>query len=385
MISFASVNAVLYTPALPDIAKYFTISSNLAQQTMTWFLIGYTLGQLLYGPLANRFGRKPALYTGIILQIASSLLCVLAGVLHEFTLLTIGRFLLALGAGVGLKMAFTLVNEYYEPKIAHQKIAYIMLAFGITPGIAIALGGLCTTYFGWFSCFYASAIYGVLLLILATRLPETKKVLDKHALQLKHLTQEYCTQFKNPMIIAGGLLMGICTCFIYVFAALGPFIAINLFGITSEQYGIANILPPLGLVGGSIIAAQLAKKYSPGFIIQIGIIMACLGSLLMLLTLALGLPIIFALFLPLIFIYFGVALILPNASMYAMQYATDKAHGSAVMNFLNMGLATTVVLNLGFLTISKLLLPIIYFIAVIGLMALHRWLLSQNKAIASKA
>src|SRR5689334_10474305 len=87
LISFASVNAVLFTPALPQIADFFSISIESAQQTLGLFLIGYTLGQLLYGPLANRFGRKPALYGGVGLQILSSLLCVLAGSLQFYPLL----------------------------------------------------------------------------------------------------------------------------------------------------------------------------------------------------------------------------------------------------------------------------------------------------------
>src|SRR3990167_2608751 len=104
MISFASVNALLFTPALPDIAAYFAITHDTAQLTISWYLIGYAVGQLLYGPLANRFGRKPAIYGGIILQIISSLICVSAGTFHNFSILVIGRLLLAFGSGVGLKM-----------------------------------------------------------------------------------------------------------------------------------------------------------------------------------------------------------------------------------------------------------------------------------------
>src|SRR5271156_684920 len=117
MISFASVNAVLFTPALPNIAHFFAISDSTAQLTITWFLIGYALGQLLYGPLANRFGRKKALFVGIGLQIISSFICVASGLAHTYWLLVTGRLLLALGSGVGLKMAFTLVNECYPAQI----------------------------------------------------------------------------------------------------------------------------------------------------------------------------------------------------------------------------------------------------------------------------
>src|SRR5690349_18525902 len=98
MISFASVNAVLFTPALPAIADFYAISDSEAQLTITLFLIGYAVGQLIYGPIANRFGRKPALYAGIILQIISSLLCVFAGIIHVYSILVLGRLFLALGS-----------------------------------------------------------------------------------------------------------------------------------------------------------------------------------------------------------------------------------------------------------------------------------------------
>jgi MFS family permease len=227
MISFASVNAVLFTPALPDIAQFFGVSSDSAQQTISLFLVGYTLGQLAYGPVANRFGSKPALYVGISIQIFSSLLCVLAGMLQEYSLLLIGRFLLALGSGVGLNMAITLVSASYDPRTAAQKVSYLLLAFAITPGIGSALGGVLNTNYGWMSCFYACAIYGLLLLFLVSRLPETLKTPDLNALKIKNLLQGYGTQFKNIRLIASGLLIGCLTCFVYVFAATAPFIAIK--------------------------------------------------------------------------------------------------------------------------------------------------------------
>jgi len=362
MISFASVNAVLFTPALPDIAQFFVITHHKAQELMTLFLIGYASGQLIYGPLANRFGRKPALYAGIILQIISSLLCVLSGIIHEYFVLILSRFLLALGSGVGLKMAFTMVNEFYTPKIASQKIAYLMLAFAVTPGLGIALGGILNTHFGWESCFYAGAIYGFILLLLVSRLEETHTNLHYNALKITSLVTAYSTQFRNNKLITGGLLMGASTAFIYIFAAAAPFIAINLLGMSSTDYGIANILPPIGLIIGSFVSAKLAKEHSLSFIIKIGIWFAFVGILLMIVIKAALSSAILSLFVPMILIYFGLSLVLPNASAIAMSHAEDKAHGSAVMNFINMGLATLAVLSLGFFPMSTILLPIFFFI-----------------------
>jgi DHA1 family bicyclomycin/chloramphenicol resistance-like MFS transporter len=371
LISFASVNAVLFTPALPEIASYFAISDNAAQQTITWFLVGYAIGQLLYGPIANRFGRKPALYMGILLQIVSSLLCVFAGSLHVYSLLVLGRFFLALGSGVGLKMTFTLVNEMYEPQLASQKIAYLMIAFAITPGLSVMIGGLLCTHYGWTSTFYAGAVYGIVMLLLTMRLPETKLQVDKNALKLRHLIHGYLSQFKNIPLISAGLLMGSGTSFVYLFAALAPFIAMNIMHMDITAYGTANLFPAIGLIVGSISSAQLIKKYSYQSIMLIGILFALLGSIMMSVFMLMQLSAYIALFLPMIICYFGLSLVMANASSIAMSKTSDKAHGSAVMSFTNMGLATAVVLGVGMLPINLLLLPIVFIVVSVGMIMLY--------------
>jgi MFS family permease len=375
LISFASVNAVLFTPALPNITHFFSITEDAAQQSITWFLVGYALGQLLYGPIANRFGRKKALYAGIGLQIISSLLCVLSGMIHAYWLLIIARFMLALGSGVGLKMTFTLVNECHEPKEASQKISYLMLAFAITPGLGVALGGLLNTYWGWMSCFYAGALYGLILFCLVTRLPETQRTPNLNALKLTHLLHDYGVQFKNRRLIMGGLLMGATTCFIYVFAALAPFIAINILGMSSDTYGAANCIPSIGLIFGSVVSARLAKKHSFESIIRAGIWITGIGVVFMLVAMWMDFKPLISLFTPMIIIYFGLCFILANASAIAMSGVTDKAHGASVMSFINMGLATLVVFSLSLLPIKVLLLPLVYLVLSIAMLGILKWLI----------
>src|SRR3990167_1155024 len=92
LAGFASFGAVLPTPALPAIASYFHHTSSQTEAVISIYLVGYALGQLIYGPISNRFGRKKALYAGISMQIASSLLCVFAGTVHAYPLLVFGRF-----------------------------------------------------------------------------------------------------------------------------------------------------------------------------------------------------------------------------------------------------------------------------------------------------
>lgn len=370
LISFASVNAVLFTPALPDIVTYFTLDAAAGQHTITWFLVGYALGQLVYGPVANRYGRKPALYGGIGLQVFSSLLCALSYTSHRFEWLVLGRFLLALGSGVGLKMTFTLVSECYEQQEASKITSYLMTAFAITPGLAVALGGLLNHQFGWVSCFYAGAIYGLLLLGLVVRLPETLKEKNRNALKLAYLVKGYGAQFKSKAVLVGGLLMGCATTFVYSFAAIAPFVVINLYGLSSAAYGLANIIPSVGLLVGSLLCAQLTKKQALSSLLKQGVAVTLLGVVVMGLFALFKLDPIVAIFVPMAIIYFGLSFIMAIASALTMAQAVDKAYASAVMSFLNMGLATVVVLSLGFFRISTMLLPGLYLVICAGMVAL---------------
>lgn len=360
LISFASVNAVLFTPALPSIIAFFNINEAVGQQTLTGFLVGYALGQLFYGPIMKRFGARLALYLGINIQIVSSLICVFAGQVDQYWILVAARFFLALGSGVGLKMTFTLVNECYAPQVASQKISYLMLAFAVAPGLGVAIGGALNSQYGWQSCFYAGAIYGLMLLVLVWRLPLPATTLDTQALKLKQLLGAYALQFCNRQVVTGGVLMGASTAFVYAFAAAAPFIAMNLYGMASAAYGMANILPSVGLIAGSLVGGQFAVKYPLKSIMTAGVLISVVGTFLMYSAILLELSVVWAIFLPMAVIYFGLCFIMANASTMAMTHVTDKANGSAVMNFMNMGIATLVVLSLSLFQLHAWVLPTVY-------------------------
>lgn len=380
LLSFASVNAVLFTPALPNIADFFNITDAVAQQTIAWFLPAYAIGQLIYGPFANRYGRKSALYLGIILQIISNLLCVLAGAMELWWLLITGRTLMALGSGVGLTMTFTMINELYESKVAAQKIAYLMIAFAVMPGIAIAIGGYLNQAYGWISCFYAGAIFGFIVLLLVTRLPETARTLNLNAFRISTLLPAYDQAFRNHRLVIGGLLMGMCTTFIYAFATIAPFLAIDLFKMTSVDYGLASLIPPVGMVSGLIVSARLSLHYPLERIIKAGLWITVASVALFILVTWMQLPLIYSLFAPMVLINFALCLIMSNASALAMSPYADKAHGSAVMSFINMGSTTLILALMGFFPVSVMILPLLFVLLCIFMILLAKTLPRSGSA-----
>lgn len=344
LASFASVSAVLYTPALPEMAKSLRISDSQAQLSMTAFLIGYAIGNLPYGPFSNRYGRKPTIYVGILLAIVGTLLILLAGALQVFGVLILGRFIAGLGSSVGLKITFTMIGDVYSSTNATKKISYVMLSFAIAPGLAIALGGQLTSQWGWESCFYFLAAYSAFLFLLSLLLPETSQEKDLEALNCTKIASGLLKKLKNKQLVTCAVIMGCATSFVYLFASEAPFIGINTIGLHADTYGFLNFIPPLGMIVGSFLALQLAGKRGILSIMMLGMWIALMGTAVMLGLFLMDVVNSWSLFFPMPFIYIGLSLIFPNVSGLAMSGAKNKSNASAVMNFINMGISVVALL-----------------------------------------
>lgn len=376
VISFASVLSVLFVPAFPDMAIGMGISSAQVQMTLSVFVVGYALSVLPYGPISNRFGRKPAIYLGASIATCGSLMVLIAGELSLLWLLLLGRFITALGSGVGLKVAFTMVGDVYQKDAATKKLSSLILAFAITPGLGIALGGFLTQHLGWRSCFYFMAAYCLFVLIISFFLPETAKSRDPTALNLSRIKEGLLGAFRNPTVITCGLLMGCGASMIYLFVALGPFIGISLLGASPEAYGLLNFIPPVGMVAGSFIGRYLAGRWEPVKVIAFGICVIVIFSSIMLALSLMDIFNIWCLFLPMLFIYLGFSLVYSNASSIAFSKAPDKANASAVMHFCNLGTAVVMLFMVTTLPFKQpFILPLVFLLLAAGMLVLRKRLM----------
>lgn len=376
LVSFASVGAVLFTPALPAITSFFNVSTGLAQLTITSYLLGYALGQLPYGALANRFGRKPTLYLGISISIIASFLCAFSSYIKSFELLIFARFLQALGACVGLKITFTMIADSFSQTEATKMISRTIIAFAVMPGLAVALGGVLTQLFGWESCFYFLALFGLVILLLSTKLPETARELDKEALNLSSIAHHYGTQFKNKQLMISGLMMGAGSAVIYAFAAKAPFIGIDLLQLKPSVFGLYNLIPLLGMLAGSFLAANIAGRFKVLNILLTGTLSSLVVAILMLLFFIFGALNPFTLFLPVCLIYLCESLVFANISSYGLTHAHNKSIGSAILNFTNLGATVIAVLLVEFIYPEMALLLPISFVFFFLIML---WLWSRLK------
>lgn len=377
LMPFASIAAVLFTPALPAIAILFQISEGAAASAMSVFLVGYALGNLPYGPIAKRYGRKPAIYFGAALTIFSSLLIVAAGRYQLWNLFLIGRFLSALGSSVGMKIAFTIIGDAFEKEEATKTVSLATLAFAIAPGLSVALGGYLTVAFGWESCFYAIALYSALILALSFPLPETALQLDPHALNPSAIVSTYRQKFKNKTLVYCALILGCVTSLIYLFSTIAPFLVINGLHVSPEHYGLLNFIPPLGLIGGSFTSHWLSSRKPKREVIAKGALI-CTAILLIMLFLFLTFQFsIWTLFIPITALYFGTSLIFNNASSLAMEHVKDKSNGSAIMGFINVSFAAIAVfIGESISSPSPIVLTLIFLCIVLAIFILNHRLKS---------
>ncbi len=368
LVSFATISALLFTPALPQLARDFGISESAAQWSMTIFLIGYTIGQLPYGPLANRYGRKKTIYLGIGIAFIGMAIAFSSS---SFSMFCLGRFIQALGSSVGLKVSFTMVGDQHAGSSATKALALLTMAFGIMPGIGMAIGGWIAVYWGWKGCFVFLAFYSLFLGLLCLTLPETAKEIDKDALQVRKIAHGYLRQFKDPFTMLHAFLVGLSTSMFYIFASVAPSIAIDLIGLSPAAYGLWAIVPMLGLVTGTVVAHILANR-APRSNMLSAILIILIAIVIMALCFANSWIYPATLFLPMVLTLIGTNLLWINASSRGLSEATDKSNASAVIQFTNIGLATLGTLIASLFNPVPLLLPILF--ALIFILMLIIWL-----------
>lgn len=334
LIALGTVAAVLFTPAIPAIKQQFNLTTAVVQWTVSIFLLGYALGQLIYGPIANRIGRKPTIYLASIIGILGTLLCAVAGYANSFLLLVAARFIMAIGTSVGLVLTLTIINDVYNYEQSRKVIASVTLAFAIFPGIAIFIGGFLVNHFTWESCFYFIAVYNIFVLFLCAFLPETSRGLDLNALKLNFILNRYCKAAKNLKLINYASMWGLCTVIIYVFAASAPIISISMMNVSPSKFGAFNLFTSAGYIIGTVAARALSSYLSSRRVMLLGLLLKTAGCLTLLFCFKFFTMSILALFISVFIIFIGMPLVFTNASALATKTISDKAIGSSIVSFI---------------------------------------------------
>lgn len=380
-ICIASISAALITPALPEIERFYSLSHGALEWIISIFLFGYVLGQLIYGPLAIRFGRIKALQSGLSVNIIGILFCIIATEIPNYPLLLLGRLVTALGAASGLSCTFMLLNEYLSKEHLKQAMSFTIVSFTLGIGLAVTIGGLVTEYLNWKYCFWILLIHGCVMLFLTGLFQETLK--HQVNLQLLTIIKKLSLTIKNKQLIVFSLTVGLVSAFTYGYSAAAPLFAQIQLHLSASQYGYWNLMNMAGMLSSGFLSVFLINRYGAKRVLLLGLCFMVPALLSLALLWLLKSTNVVWFFSTTTILYLFTGLLFPSASYFASNALTDKTNTSSMMSFINMGSAMISVIVLGYLPFSSIgsfVITIILFYSLIVFLILP-YLIKTDKLI----
>lgn len=339
LTAIAPLSIDMYLPSFPALSADLGVEIGRVQLTLGAFLVGLAAGQAFYGPLSDRFGRKPPLYAGLTLYTIAAAGCALAGSVES---LMAWRFLQALGGCAGMVVSRAVVRDRLEARESARAFSSLMLVMGLAPILAPVLGGAILAAFGWRAIFWVLTIAGALILLFVhLRMEES---LDRSAaapLRIGSVLRSYGELLRDREFLGYSLSAGCAQAGMFAYIAGSPFVLIELHGIDPSHYGFVFGSNALGLIAMSQVNARLVRARPLDHVLRgalFGPWLAGLGLAAAALAGAAVLPVLLAGF----FVYLAsLGCILPNASAMAMTHQGHRAGtASAMMGTLQFGFGT---------------------------------------------
>ena len=324
-------------PAIPTIRDAFAISNGTAQLTLSLSMFSIAVATLIYGPLSDRFGRRPVMLVGIFITFLGSLLCVIA---DSIGMLIFGRIVQAAGGAVGLVLARAIVRDVYPANQAAGIIATLVMVMVVMPMISPLVGGELLVRYDWHSIFYVMAGISLLLMLaLLISLPETASQASRDAGSAGML-HSFMTLLRSRGFCAYALNVAFVSVVFFSFISAAPEIMVSVFERPPNEYGYYYVVIPAAFMGGNYLTRWLTKHSDGRHLIAVGSQISIAGIFTALVLHLSGVIHPLALFLPIAVCTFGNGISLPNAQAAAINEFPDMAGAaSGLSGFLQMGLS----------------------------------------------
>ena len=267
----------MYLPGFPAIAADLHTTVARVALSLSSFFIGISLGQLLYGPLLDRYGRKKPLYIGLSVYILSSMGCALCTSVDALIAL---RFIQAIGGCAGMVASRAMVRDIFPVDENAKIFSMLMLVIGVSPIIAPTLGGYVTAAFGWHYIFIILTFLSALILVAVHfALPESRKPDHSISLLPAPIIKSFITVFKEPQFYTYAFTGAISAAGLYAYISGSPHVFMELYKVTEKQYGWIFAGIALGLITCSQLNSILLRKYKSEQIIRVALFCQTLTGL----------------------------------------------------------------------------------------------------------
>ncbi|SEN61599.1 MFS transporter, DHA1 family, bicyclomycin/chloramphenicol resistance protein [Pseudomonas sp. ok272] len=380
--AFGPLAIDFYLPAFPAMAMAFGTDEKHIQLTLAAYFFGLSIGQLAYGPVADRFGRRIPLLVGVGLFTVASLVCAFAPSLDW---LIGARFLQALGGCAGMVISRAVVSDKCDAVASAKVFSQLMLVMGLAPILAPMLGGLLVNLYGWQSIFVALTVFSALAgLAVAVGLPESLPA-NLARPPLSGSLRQYGRLFADKVFLGHALTGGIAIAGMFSYIAGSPFVFIKLYGVPPEHFGWLFGMNAAGFILVAQVNARLLSKRGPAFLLARAVWVYLAAGLVLLAVSALHPAQLWPLLIPLFICIASLGCILPNASACAMAGQGARAgSASALLGCVQFSVAAAAAALVGVLHDGSAV-PMAIVISLCGVLVVSIALLTRRLQMARVA
>ncbi|MBI3150155.1 MAG: multidrug effflux MFS transporter [Betaproteobacteria bacterium] len=377
LVALGPLSTDLYLPALPALTQDFATDVASVQLTLSVFLVGFALAQIAYGPLSDRYGRRPILLAGLVIYLLASVACMLASSIET---LILARFLQALGACAGPVLGRAIVRDVYGPVQAARVLAYISGAMALAPMLGPVLGGWLTVLFGWRANFAALTLFSALqCAATALLLGESNAHRDPEATRPGRIAANFGALLKARHYRGYLLCFSFSYAGLFAFISGSSFVLINLHGLSPQWYGASFGFVVAGYIAGTLISGRSTLRLGTRRLVLRGAMLATASGLVMAGLGLAGVASLWAILLPMFAYMVATGVIMPNAIGGALApYPRMAGAASALLGFVQMSLAAGVGIAVGH-SYDSTALPMTLAIALCGSAVLlcYAWLVRE--------
>lgn len=309
LIAFGPLSTDMYVPALPLMSAYFGTSPSVVNLTLSIYLVGFAIGQLVYGPLSDRFGRRPALLSGMVIFLVSSGAVIVAPTIEA---LIVARFFQALGACSGQVIGRAMIRDLHSREETTRMLAYATVVMGLTAAVTPTMGGFISVWFSWRWIFVLLTGYGFVIgFFVWRRLPEPIARLNPHAIQPLRTMRNFGLLMRDRTF--AGYLTSLCFMFagMFSFIAGGAFVFQEVLGLKPQEFGLVFTAMATTFIVGLLITGRVSRRIDPHHVYGLAISGAALGAVLVAIVAASGPNSAVVLVLPWMIVTFCMGFVMP--------------------------------------------------------------------------